>query len=98
MKTIIAGFLLLGIFGGVAFTAELKNRMEFPVKNGLVTFYHGNHVNEVQGDCKICHGDKAPGKISGFGKDYAHKLCIPCHDPKDGRPEGPTKCDGCHIK
>lgn len=87
---------LLVAFAGVASAADLKDRMEFPAKNGNVVFYHNNHVNEVRGDCKACH-EKAPGRIAGFGKDYAHKICIDCHkDPS--RPEGPTKCDGCHKK
>jgi predicted CXXCH cytochrome family protein len=97
MQQIIAAFLFLGIFGGVAFTAELKDRMEFPAKNGNVLFYHNNHVNEVKGDCTVCH-EKAPGKMAGFGKDVAHKLCIPCHEPREGFPEGPTRCEGCHKK
>jgi predicted CXXCH cytochrome family protein len=86
---------MLGFFGGVTFTSELKDRMEFPAKNGDVIFYHNNHVNEVRGECKLCH-EATPGKIPGFGKEYAHKVCIGCHEPHDGRPEGPTKCDGCH--
>lgn len=96
MKQIILGFLVLGIFGGVAFTAELKDRMVLPAENGNVVFYHNNHVGEVQGDCKRCHEGK-PGKIAGFGKKYAHKNCIPCHRTP-GMPEGPTDCDGCHKK
>ena len=75
MKEIIAGFLILGIFGGVAFTAELKDLMELPAKNGTVPFFHNNHVNEVQGKCTVCH-EKTPGKIPGFGKELAHKTCL----------------------
>ena len=87
---------MLAAFAGGAGAAELVDRMVFPAENGNVVYYHNNHVNEVKGDCTICH-EKAPGRIAGFGKDFAHKLCIGCHVPRDGYPEGPTTCDGCHM-
>jgi predicted CXXCH cytochrome family protein len=91
---VAAVFLLCA---GAALAADLKDRMEFPAEPGTVVFYHNNHVNEVKGDCKVCH-ELAPGKIEGFGKESAHKLCIGCHEPHDGMPEGPTNCEGCHRK
>ncbi|RNC68741.1 MAG: cytochrome C [Desulfuromonadales bacterium] len=65
----------------------------FPSRNGNVTFSHKRHT-EILKDCKNCH-DKAPGKISNFGKDYAHKTCKGCHEV---RGTGPTKCGACHKK
>ena len=96
MEMIPTVIVTLMAFAGTACAAELQDRMDFPTKNGTVTFYHNNHVNEVKGDCKVCH-ENTPGKIKGFGEEYAHKNCIPCHALPDG-PEGPTACDGCHKK
>jgi predicted CXXCH cytochrome family protein len=96
MKKIFVAVVTIVTFAGASFAADVKDRMEFPAKNGKVTFYHTNHVNEVRGDCKVCH-TQTPGKIKGFGEDYAHKICIDCHKKADG-PEGPTKCDECHKK
>jgi len=97
MKKFLVVIITLISFTGFSFAADVKDRMEFPAKNGMVVFYHMNHINEVKGDCKVCH-EQAPGKIAGFGKEFAHKTCIPCHEPRDGFPEGPTQCDGCHTK
>lgn len=65
----------------------------FPSKNGAVTFSHKRHTDLLR-ECKNCH-DKAPGKITNFGKDYAHKTCKGCHEV---RVSGPTKCNHCHRK
>jgi len=93
-KKLFAGIAMAAALAGVSF-ADVKDRMEFPAKNGTVVFYHNNHVNEVRGTCAVCH-DKAPeGKIEGFGADFAHKFCVSCHSDPNG-PEGPTKCEGCH--
>jgi predicted CXXCH cytochrome family protein len=54
-------------------------------------FDHQEHKREV-GMCSYCH-ESTPGKIPGFGKEWAHKTCIGCH--KDFR-EGPVTCAGCH--
>jgi predicted CXXCH cytochrome family protein len=59
---------------------------------GGVVFNHRKHQYEKVGVCSVCH-EKAPGKIAGFDKEWAHKYCIECHDTFD---EGPTKCEGCH--
>jgi predicted CXXCH cytochrome family protein len=95
-KLVVALAAVLACTGGVL-AADIKDRMEFPASQGTVVFYHNNHINEVKGNCTACH-EKAPGKIEGFGKEFAHKLCIGCHEPHDGMPEGPTKCNGCHTK
>jgi predicted CXXCH cytochrome family protein len=97
MKRLFFAAVALSVSAAAVTAAELKDRMEFPASQGVVIYFHNNHVNEVKGDCKVCH-EGAPGKIAGFGKELAHKLCIGCHEPKDGMPEGPTKCDGCHTR
>lgn len=60
---------------------------------GGMKFNHVKHQVKNGGACSACH-EKDPGKIAGFGKDWAHKICIECHDTFG---EGPTKCDGCHA-
>ncbi|MFA5516455.1 MAG: hypothetical protein WDA20_09220 [Desulfuromonadales bacterium] len=62
-------------------------------KNGNVTLSHKEHAQRM--DCSTCHGEGAPGKIEGFSKDPAHKLCQGCHKEQGA---GPTKCQECHIK
>jgi hypothetical protein len=77
--------LLVVAFAGTAFGADV-----IEMKRG-VKFNHKAHQTSV-GDCKKCH-EKGPGKIEGFGKDYAHKSCKGCHaDMK----KGPTGCKECH--
>lgn len=70
--------------------------MTFPAKMGDVQFNHKKHQEMLKNDCKICHGKKV-GKIEGFGKDKAHKLCIDCHKTKS-KGKGPTTCKACHKK
>jgi hypothetical protein len=75
-------------------------------KNGM-TFNHTLHQTERVGKCFVCHenvsvsGDgtvvttSKPGKIKGFGKEWAHKYCTDCHDLFG---EGPVTCKDCHLK
>jgi Cytochrome c7 and related cytochrome c len=59
-----------------------------------VKFDHKGHQTEKAGNCTVCH-DESVGKIPGFGKEWAHKRCILCHDLlSDGRN---TKCGACHL-
>ncbi len=90
MKKIIAAvsFVLIG-----AVSVMAADVMTLPAKNGNVTFDHKKH-QELLKDCKVCH-EKGPGKIEGFGKDWAHKTCKGCHAEKNA---GPTKCGECHKK
>ncbi|MBT0653767.1 cytochrome c7 [Geomobilimonas luticola] len=90
MKKIFAAMALTLICAVAAMAADTIN---LPAKNGNVTFNHKKH-QEVAKDCKACH-EKGPGKIEGFGKDSAHKLCKGCHEEKKA---GPTKCGECHKK
>jgi hypothetical protein len=85
MKKIVIMFALVA-FAGSAFAADVID-----MKKG-VKFTHKAHQTTV-GDCKKCH-EKAPGKIEGFGKDYAHgKGCKGCHVEMK---KGPTSCKECH--
>jgi hypothetical protein len=85
MKKIVIALFAVVAFANVACAADVME-----LKKG-VTFHHKAH-QEMLKDCKKCH-EKAPGKIEGFGKDWAHKTCKGCHaDMK----KGPTSCKECH--
>lgn len=84
MKKIIVRLFLVA-FAGTAFAADT-----IEMKKGVV-FNHKAHQTAV-GDCKKCH-EGAPGKIAGFGKDWAHKSCKGCHTDMK---KGPTSCKECH--
>ncbi|HIJ86425.1 MAG TPA: cytochrome c3 family protein [Desulfuromonadales bacterium] len=59
-----------------------------------VKFDHKGHQTEKVGNCMACH-DENVGKIAGFGKEWAHKRCIICHDLlNEGRN---TSCGACHL-
>ena len=90
MKKLATAVVLTVMSAGLALAADT---MTFPAKMGTVTFPHKMH-QEMLKDCKICH-EKGPGKIEGFGKDFAHKTCKGCHEQKK---KGPTKCGECHKK
>ncbi|UFS72170.1 cytochrome c family protein [Geomonas sp. RF6] len=90
MRKFIVAAALVALSAGFAMAADT---MTFPAKNGDVSFNHKKHQEAVK-DCKACH-EKGPGKIEGFGKDWAHKTCKGCHADKGA---GPTKCGECHKK
>ena len=87
MKKMIIAVLTVTVFAGSAFAADVME-----LKKG-VTFHHKAHADALK-DCKKCH-EKAPGKIEGFGKDWAHKTCKGCHTEMK---KGPTSCGDCHKK
>lgn len=91
MRKAIAALVIVALGAGTALAAET---MVFPAKMGKVTFHHKQHQERLK-DCKICHGAAGPGKISGFGKDWAHTTCKACHEKKSA---GPTRCPDCHKK
>ncbi|MGD0584227.1 MAG: cytochrome c7 [Oryzomonas sp.] len=90
MKKTVIAMLAIAAFTGTAFAADV---MEFPASMGKVTFPHKKHQDMLK-DCKKCHAG-APGKIEGFGKDWAHKTCKGCHSEMG---KGPTSCKDCHKK
>lgn len=56
---------------------------------------HWKHqARAKKGGCTNCHRGEI-GKIEGWGKDFAHMICISCHDLDD---KGPVQCKECHIK
>ena len=63
-----------------------------PMKNG-VTFRHKAHMAATH-TCRSCH-ETGPGKIEGFGKEWAHGYCKGCHGEQNA---GPFHCAGCHLK
>jgi hypothetical protein len=85
MKNVFVALLAVVAFAGTVCAADV---MEF--KKG-VKFNHKAHQEALK-DCKKCH-EKGPGKIEGFGKDFAHKTCKGCH--AEGK-KGPTSCKECH--
>jgi cytochrome c553 len=94
MKRIIAVFALIFFSAGTSLAADV---MTFPAKNGDVTFHHKEHQERIK-NCKTCHTKKI-GKMEGFGKDSAHKLCWDCHKAKsNGKGPVPPNCKGCHKK
>jgi hypothetical protein len=91
MKTVVTMFALVA-FAGTAFAADVIT-FSTNGKKDPVTFNHKAHQDALK-DCKKCH-EKGPGKIEGFGKDYAHKACKGCHTEMG---KGPTSCGACHKK
>jgi len=88
MKKMIVAVLAATVFAGSALAADVME-----LKKG-VTFNHKAHAEALK-DCKKCHETADGGKIAGFGKDIAHKLCKECHS---GMKKGPTNCKGCHTR
>ena len=89
MKKIVITLFAVVAFAGTAFAAPDAPETIEMKKN--VKFNHKTHA-AAAGDCKKCH-EKAPGKIEGFGKDWAHKSCKACHVEMK---KGPTGCKECH--
>jgi len=94
MKMTVA-LATLASLPGVVLAANTEMSIEFPNKMGTVVFNHKKHANLSGDDCTVCHD--RPGQIRGFGKAYAHTVCIGCHEPEIGKIQGPTTCNGCHA-
>jgi predicted CXXCH cytochrome family protein len=58
----------------------------------LMPFQHWKHQTLANDECLHCH-DRNSKKIKGWGKEVAHKICIPCHDLDQ---KGPVLCHECH--
>jgi predicted CXXCH cytochrome family protein len=93
LKKLIATGALLVFCAGTALAGDV---ITFPSKMGAVQFNHKAHQELLKKDCKACHKKKI-GKIEGFNKDAAHKLCIDCHKAKS-KGKGPVSCKACHKK
>ncbi|RQW82391.1 MAG: cytochrome C [Geobacter sp.] len=91
MKSLILAATLI-VFGASA--ALAADCLVFPASMGKVSFPHQKHIDKLK-DCTLCHATKAGGKIAGFDKAKAHKLCIDCHKKMKS---GPTGCKDCHKK
>ncbi len=91
MKWLCSALILVAT---TAFAADNPETLRF--KNG-VSFPHRKHQTYFKSDCKNCHRKTGedPGKIAGFGKDAAHRLCRTCHAMKNA---GPASCPECHKK
>lgn len=77
-------------------------------KLGDINFKHHMH-QAVTKDCQVCHSlfSQTPGALNESikngslkAKQVMYKTCLKCHKAlkKDGKPYGPIKCSGCHVK
>ena len=91
MKWLVPAILLVA---ASSFAGDNPEVLKF--KNG-VSFPHRSHQTYFKSDCKQCHRKvgEAPGKIDGFSKDVAHRLCRTCHAMRNA---GPAACKDCHKK
>jgi predicted CXXCH cytochrome family protein len=92
MKSLVLAATLIVFAASAALAADC---MVFPASMGKVSFDHQAHQVKLKKDCLLCHATKAGGKIAGFDKAKAHKLCIDCHKKMNA---GPTGCKDCHKK
>lgn len=100
MKKCMLALLLTLIFAGNV-TADggqtvEKNGPEFIAFKAAdnIQLKHWKHQKSMKsGACNNCHRGAAVGKIDDWGKEFAHLVCIGCHDLSD---KGPTKCKECH--
>jgi predicted CXXCH cytochrome family protein len=93
MKNLILGITIVMFAAGSVLGSDM---ISLPAKNGNVNFPHSKHmaIKQEKG-CKACHETDKGGKISGLGKDWAHKTCKGCHETLK---KGPVKCGECHKK
>ena len=100
LMLVVVVFVLGSALAAVA--ADAPATVKFEAKMGNVTLDHAKHSGMT--DCKTCHhlGVEAGACRSCHGvkpdapkaKDAFHKVCKDCHKEKNG----PTKCNGCHVK
>jgi len=104
MKKMLVLFAIVAFVAASAFVAVADNgpaSITLEVKMGNITLDHAKHQGLTEcatchhtGDyaaCKTCHGAKPEAPKA---KDAFHKVCKDCHKEKNG----PTKCNGCHVK
>jgi predicted CXXCH cytochrome family protein len=93
MKLMISMLAAALLSAGTAMAADAPAKpLTLNAKPGNVTFNHKTHAAQK---CETCHATPAGGKIEGFNKDSAHKLCVECHKTQA---KGPAKCADCHKK
>lgn len=69
--------------------------VKFKMGGNTVELAHWKHQERAKkGGCTNCHRGEI-GKIDSWNQEFAHMVCIACHDIND---KGPTKCKECHIK
>ena len=85
MKKVIFAMFALAAFTGNVIAADV-----IEMKRG-VKFDHKAHQDTLK-DCTKCHSKAEGGKIEGFGKEFGHNTCKPCHASS----KGPTACKDCH--
>ncbi len=92
MHRVLSTIIVLS-YSSVVFAAGPAT-IDLPASFGKVTFQHQNHQENLK-ECTKCHATQAGGKIEGFGKEIAHKVCKGCHSDAG---KGPTSCKDCHKK
>ncbi len=112
MRNRIAMFCLVGLLLAAAIVfAQGNGEKQIDInggKQGNITFPHHMH-QAVAKDCMVCHKDfsQKPGALQASKdsgtlkkKQVMNKTCLKCHRDrkKAGKPYGPVKCSGCHIK
>jgi predicted CXXCH cytochrome family protein len=99
-KSLVMAAAVTVIAGAVAYAAEKppqdKGREVMVFKMGIMElkFQHWKHQSLVKNDCQACH-KRGIGVIDDWGKETAHRVCIPCHDLEN---KGPVQCHDCHGK
>ncbi|RLC06698.1 MAG: cytochrome C [Deltaproteobacteria bacterium] len=112
MRNRIVIFCLMGLFLSTAMVfAQGKGAKQINLhggKQGDITFPHHMH-HTVVNDCMVCHKDfpQEPGALQASKdsgalkkKQMMNKTCLKCHRDrkKAGKPYGPVRCSGCHIR
>ena len=95
---LVLGLLSITTVSTAAPTDTAKNNgpevINLKMGDAELPFKHWSHQKSLNNECFHCHNTKI-GKIDGWGKETAHKVCIACHDLED---KGPVACRQCHTK
>ena len=95
---LVLGLLSITTVSSAAVTETPKDKgpevIQLKMGNMTLPFKHWKHQKTVNNECYHCHNTKI-GRIDGWSKDTAHKICIACHELED---RGPVTCLECHPK
>ena len=95
---LVLGILSITTVASAALTETPKDKGREVIKLKMgdmeLPFQHWKHQKNANNECFHCHNTSI-GKIDGWGKDTAHRICIPCHELED---KGPVTCRECHPK